>query len=366
MISFKSFIMLNEGFKEAKQKWMEEGYSSDYIDDVLSRFKEMVKKNQITGDQKDIGYWQNRTVMELNEYVDGVMDKYHSSRPLKKLAKMEDAPVLFESPNIIIYQILSKAAACKLASNMPWCLAKQNQDYYEWHKDHGYDITFILDKNDVSKKLCYIQNEHKFSIWDWDNQTISEDMMWSWLEARGVYEEDMDEVEDIFPMDTAYSAPNYNNEDDTDDEEGGMEEHLFQFGTYEFDGHYFYQSDDYATTVWGQYLGFNNRVENCITDILKHVVTLRKDEFIETLGLPKELGEPEILNKIWNNSYIQEFRGEADGLLWQAARDAVEQIVSDEEFGLYDFDDVMENTIDMSLEVDILGLFDYRRFEDSL
>jgi hypothetical protein len=282
MESFKSYLMLLEGYKEARKKWLAKpwGANTDDIDECIANFKELVKKNQIHPPENDIGYWENKPLPQFISVVRGWMAEY-GKKNLKKKANKDDYPILFENDDVVVYDILSKAAACKLGSNMPWCLAKENQDYYEWHVDHGYDIKFVIDKSDSAQKMCYIQNTWKYSIWDWNNNSISDSMFFSWLEKLDIYQDDDNGIlDELFPCDVSNETPDYDvplgedddgewSGDDADDWEAEEEvnenftDGQFHFNVHEFRNQVFdqlYSEWEYLRDFIEEYL--SNMIEN--------------------------------------------------------------------------------------------------------
>ena len=232
MISFKSYLILEDRFDDyLKKKESDTWYEPITANDAVDKFKALTKKNQIAGEKKDIGYWMDRPIIDFINFVDTMAKAYENSRKLKTKAKSEDSPILFENDKVVIYEILSKAASCKLGSDTPWCITKQNQDYYEWHKNHGYDIIFIIPKANPDNKMCFIMNEWKYSVWNSENSTI--DYERNFIQRLKAYDVPDYEIEDLFEVGNRISeSPNYDVPNGEDDD-GEWEEEQFNDGDWE-------------------------------------------------------------------------------------------------------------------------------------
>jgi hypothetical protein len=210
-----------------------EDYPSTEVDRVVDIFKDLVNKNQINAPENDIGFWSRKQFWEFREFVTKIYDTYQKLIPLKKTASSSDYPILYQNDQITIYGILSKAAACKLGSDSPWCISKQNQHYYEWHVDHGYKMIMCV-PDDRESKITYIENQWKFSIWDMNNKSISKNDFLLYLELYGVPDTVYNSKSKLFNMvGKLNEIPNYdvpNGEDDDGEwsepepEDGGWEE----------------------------------------------------------------------------------------------------------------------------------------------
>ena len=81
MLSYKHFnYLLIENFKHAETLWIEQGHDVDDIKSTIALFKQLNKKNQITGKEKDIGVWMKRPFSDLVEFVNKVDEEYNKSR----------------------------------------------------------------------------------------------------------------------------------------------------------------------------------------------------------------------------------------------------------------------------------------------
>jgi len=186
MESFKSYILLCESYKDAKAKWLAAGYSEDYINDVLESFKSMVKNNQITGEEKDIGYWMKQSLDDLIVFVHNVNKSLIKKSKYK--GKTEDVIEKLDNEYCYVYTPKNYLASRKLGDSS-WCIVygetywddyiseRGLTPYYISWKDKANHVHEIIVKDsDISMIAVMINTRGNIdSIWDADDNEIELD-----------------------------------------------------------------------------------------------------------------------------------------------------------------------------------------------
>lgn len=185
MITFKQFLLL-ESFSDAKRIWMSTERNYDQkdliIDKAIADFKLLKDKHIISAPMSDISFWIKKGSNEFLNFITKTQIEYEKKRPLKTKMKPEDAEVVFENENAIVYFIKTKAAACKLGAASDWCISKEKHDYYEEYSEKGTQFYFLSIKdsvknvnNDFKQLAITVYAEHisdEITIFDLRNEEI--------------------------------------------------------------------------------------------------------------------------------------------------------------------------------------------------
>ena len=134
MISFISYIMLLESFKDAKRIWISQGNAKDEITKLISIFKELKTKNQISGDEKDIGFWMKHSFDEFKDFIASIDKEYKEKTETKAIEK--DAIKFFENEYVLVVVPKTHEACQTYGSHTQWCITGYSDFYW---KEYMYD-----------------------------------------------------------------------------------------------------------------------------------------------------------------------------------------------------------------------------------
>jgi hypothetical protein len=121
--------MLLESFKDAERIWISQGNEKDEITKLISIFKELKTKNQISGDEKDIGYWMNHSFDEFKDFIASVDQEYKENRKNKAIEK--DIIRFFENEFALVVVPKTHEACQKYGSHTKWCITGYNDTYWK-------------------------------------------------------------------------------------------------------------------------------------------------------------------------------------------------------------------------------------------
>ena len=127
MISFISYILLLESFKDAERIWISQGNAKDEITKLISIFKELKTKNQISGDEKDIGYWMKHSFDEFKDFIASIDEEYKEKSTNKATEK--DVIKFFENDYALVVVPKTHEACQKYGASTQWCITGHS-DYY--------------------------------------------------------------------------------------------------------------------------------------------------------------------------------------------------------------------------------------------
>ena len=187
MISFYEHMLL-ESLKDASIKWKrelqeeDELYDTIVVDEYITKFKTLRDKNQITGQEKDIGYWINKDFLTFTRFVDSVNKIYKTKKEQIKVSN--DAIKIFENEQVLVVIPKTWEASKKYGANTKWCITTENDPSYWNLYIHTKGLTpyFVIIKPNVDvpnnyKKIAVMCNmeDNLQHYWDAeDNQIISQ------------------------------------------------------------------------------------------------------------------------------------------------------------------------------------------------
>lgn len=149
-------VVLSEGYKEARNKYISKGNSTHMVDLVLDSFKQLVNKNQIKElDKKNIDWWaKNKSLHELMYFV-GKLSAKDTPTQLKRNKKPGKYITLVDNEEWLIVIPLDKDASCFHGKNTNWCTAKRKDDYFEnYFYGKKFTLLYCINK----------QTDEKFAI----------------------------------------------------------------------------------------------------------------------------------------------------------------------------------------------------------
>ena len=178
----KQIVSLLEGFKEAQIEFTQHAPASE-VAALLNRYKEVVRRNQATGDERNIDYWRKLGFEKFAAFVSDA-ERKTSARSIKKQAKKAgEAIILKETEKWLVVVPLDKTASCFYGKDTSWCTTKPFADYYErYFYNDGVTLIYFLNKESgskwaiaanhkVSQREYFDQNDESISQAEFDSQT---------------------------------------------------------------------------------------------------------------------------------------------------------------------------------------------------
>jgi hypothetical protein len=133
--------IINEGYKEATAEFTSASNDKSEVDKVIAQYKELVNRNQVKGDEKNIDWWRKQGWDKFKEFVSSKSSE-KSITQVKRSKNEGDSHTIAENDTWLIVVPLDKDASCFHGKNTDWCTAKPFQSYFEkyFYKD---EVTLI-------------------------------------------------------------------------------------------------------------------------------------------------------------------------------------------------------------------------------
>lgn len=133
-----------EGYREANAEFSQ---VSPDAPATIEKFKELVNRNQVKGEERNIDYWRKRGWNNFNAFV----QKTASKKSITQIKRSRDSGsyiTLVRDSDWTIIVPLNKDASCHWGKNSDWCTTKRYQSYFEnyFYKD-GVTLIYCFNTN---------------------------------------------------------------------------------------------------------------------------------------------------------------------------------------------------------------------------
>ena len=142
---------ITEGYKEVTQKYITSGADPSKVKTAIDQYKELVKRNQVAGDERNIDWWgKNKSFADLEKFISS-KDLNRTKTQLKRNKIQGEVVTLRDDDEWTIVIPLDKDTSCNYGSNTDWCTAKRERDYYEDYVAKGVVLIYCIN-NQTKKK----------------------------------------------------------------------------------------------------------------------------------------------------------------------------------------------------------------------
>lgn len=142
--------LINEGYKEVKQKFYQQADKTE-VDKLIDVFRDLVNRNQLQGNEKNIDWWGKQGFEKFKEKVE-FQASQKSQTELKKSKTTGKQIFLAENNDWLIVIPLDKDASCFYGKNTSWCTTKPFQGYFEnYFYDESVTLIYFIRKSDGNK-----------------------------------------------------------------------------------------------------------------------------------------------------------------------------------------------------------------------
>ena len=139
--------LIVEGYREVEQKFIDGGGDVAAIKQAIVQFRDLVNRNQVKGDERNIDWWgKNHTFGEFEQFLQQKSVDTSKSQ-LKKSKNAGRSVNLLETDDWLVVVPLDKDASCFHGKNSDWCTTKRDQGHYEeYFYDKGIILIYCLNK----------------------------------------------------------------------------------------------------------------------------------------------------------------------------------------------------------------------------
>ena len=140
----KEFLI--EGYKEVTQKYASAGADPTKVNNAITAFKEIVNKNQVKGDERNIDWWgKNKSFDEFNNFVNSV-DLARTKTQVTRKKVVGKSINLIDNDEWLVVIPLDKEASCFHGKNSDWCTTKTNEKHFEEYFGKSITLIYCLNK----------------------------------------------------------------------------------------------------------------------------------------------------------------------------------------------------------------------------
>jgi hypothetical protein len=185
--------IIKEGYKEVKVKFSNDA-NSEEINNYFDKFRDLVNKNQVSGNEKNIDWWGKQGWEQFKKFVDNKSDKKTKTQ-LKRSKIQGDFHVIKDDEDWLIIVPLNKDASCYFGKNTRWCVTKRSESHFEEYFYESYIalIYFIKKKTNQKWAMADYLRKDKAEYFDVEDTQIAED---EFLEQTGIESSLLDQIDE--------------------------------------------------------------------------------------------------------------------------------------------------------------------------
>ena len=168
----KEFLI--EGYKEVTQKYASAGADPRQVKDAIAAFKEIVNKNQVKGDERNIDWWgKNKSFDEFNNFVNSV-DLARTKTQVTRKKVTGKSISLIDNDEWLVVIPLDKEASCFHGKNSDWCTTKPNKKHFEEYFGKGTTLIYCLNKKTGGMWAIAAGATGKMELFDQKDSSLTE------------------------------------------------------------------------------------------------------------------------------------------------------------------------------------------------
>lgn len=172
--------LIIEGYKEATSEFTKVDPNAS---EVIKQYRDLVNRNQVQGDERNIDYWRKQGYEKFKEFV-SFRSQIPSNKQVKKASQKGKQITLAENDKWLVVVPLDKDASCFYGKNTEWCTTKPFQSYYEqYFFEDKVTLIYCIRKRDMEKWAIAVypdeidnvqffnRKDDEISQEDFDNET---------------------------------------------------------------------------------------------------------------------------------------------------------------------------------------------------
>jgi hypothetical protein len=144
------YEILKEGYKEAQKEFAEKS-STEEAKEVIQKFKELVNKNQVKNQERNIDYWRKQGWEQFKQFTN---QKYAQPTitQIKRKKEVGRSITLEENDKWLIVIPLDKDASCFHGKDTDWCTTKPFESHFErYFYEQRFTLIYFIRKSDLEK-----------------------------------------------------------------------------------------------------------------------------------------------------------------------------------------------------------------------
>ena len=185
----RELFLLNEGYKEAQSEFSKLG-RPESVKDMISKFRQLVDRNQVQGEERNIDVWRKKGWYEFQRYVFDKSQEQSKTQKKKLVKKEQDSVTVYEHNNITGVMPLNKHASVNIGRHSDWCTTKAEQQHWEEYTGKGVVLIYCFlnyrgdgNGDDMWAIAFYKNQPNSFELFTGADDNVSNEQF---LEETGV------------------------------------------------------------------------------------------------------------------------------------------------------------------------------------
>lgn len=169
----RAFEFIVEGYKEAQTEFVAQHNNPEEVLDTISKFRDLVNRNQLQGEDRNIDVWRKKGWPAFMEFVLN-RSTIASKTKVKRKSASGETIVLRDDAEWSILIPLDKEASANIGRKTGWCISKPNQDHFYDYTARGAIFVMCTDAQGFRMCLaCYPNGAEAWTSGD-DRVDLSE------------------------------------------------------------------------------------------------------------------------------------------------------------------------------------------------
>ena len=148
---YKEFQLIKEGYKEVTVKFNTASSDESEVKKYIMAYKDLVNRNQVQGDERNIDWWGKQGWKEFKKFVDAMSTRKSKSQK-KKNRDVGKSITLEETDKWLIVVPLDKDASCFYGRGSSWCTASKSDNYFnQYFLDDEVTLIYFILKDNANK-----------------------------------------------------------------------------------------------------------------------------------------------------------------------------------------------------------------------
>jgi hypothetical protein len=136
-------LFLVDGYKEAQAEFSKLG-RPESVKDMISKFRQLVDRNQVQGEERNIDAWRRKGWYEFQRYVFDKSQEQSKTQKKKLVKREQDAVTVYDHNNITGVMPLNKNASVNIGRHSDWCTTKAEHTHWEEYTGKGVILIYCF------------------------------------------------------------------------------------------------------------------------------------------------------------------------------------------------------------------------------
>ena len=166
------YFELFEGYKEAQTEFQSVA-DPETAKETISKFRNLVDRNQVSGDDKNIDIWRKRGWDEFSRFVNSAAEIRSKTQVKRKKAPGKSITIRDNEWFIVVP--IDKEASCFHGKQSDWCTTKPNQTYFEDYTGRGIILIYCIRQSDKKMWAIAYDSTHASAFGEYNTEQFTQE-----------------------------------------------------------------------------------------------------------------------------------------------------------------------------------------------